>query len=89
MGLLGKLNKDDLPEPYKDLAEDIGLDATLRLAERYGGRQVYFPQVGIRALKQRRDHEIKRKYTGYNTQDIAQEYGISERQVRRIAKARR
>lgn len=84
--LRNKVRMDELPEPYRTLARDIGRDAALRLAERYGGQQVYFPRVVDRVL---RDIKIRREYTGYNATELAKKYGISERQVRRIAKARR
>lgn len=80
---------DELPEPYRGIAHSIGLDAALKVAEILGGQHVYFPLMGLRILRKMRDAEIKKEYTGYNTRDLAQRHGLSDRQVRRIAKARR
>lgn len=46
------INADILPQLHRELAELIGLPATLALGERYNGVHVYIPQVA------HEDHDI-------------------------------
>ena len=57
-----------------------------RIIKRMAGSNFYVPTV--KAHQRRKDHlAIRQKFMGTNVQQLAKEYGISERQVRRIVSA--
>lgn len=67
----------------KAIAEEIGADNLLKLAVLVGGSTFYMPRVeGI--LRPLRNQKIKVEYNGYNTDELAQKYGVTPRQVQQI-----
>lgn len=50
------LSAEDLPESVKDVLESIGLEATLKLIERFGGSRVYVPRPDFIT----EDHDVAR-----------------------------
>lgn len=54
-----------------------------RIITRMAGTRFYVPTVSARQ-RQREHAEIRRKFTGANVQELAKEYGMSPRHVRRI-----
>ena len=77
----------DLPEIYQEMAETIGVEATMGLAMIYSGTSVYFPKLD-RALIDRRNEVIRREFRGDNVRMIARKWGLSARHVRQIVNAR-
>lgn len=54
-----------------------------RVITRMAGTNFYVPSISARQRQQ--DHAaIRRKFTGANVQELAKEYGMSARHVRRI-----
>jgi len=54
-----------------------------RIVTRMSGARFYVPTISARQRQQ--DHTaIRRKFTGANVQELAKEYGMSPRHVRRI-----
>ena len=53
------------------------------LSDYFGGRPVYIP-VGARLKSALRSREIYQKHTGSNTHELAEEYGVTTRQVQKI-----
>lgn len=81
--LLKKLIIDDLPEPYKTVAEVCGMEVVITLAENFGGSQVYFQQIDtmVDTLKERL---IRQEFNGYNYEELARKYKCSTRWVRKL-----
>jgi Mor family transcriptional regulator len=77
------ITRDMLPEAHRRLAEVIGLEATLRLCEAYGGAPLYIPKLDALAAA-RRDRCIRAEYDGMNTATLARRYKVSQRTVQAI-----
>lgn len=60
-----------------------GLGAIYKLAEIVGGTTIYIPKPES-LTRPVRDARIKKEFTGYNHQELARKYGVTERWVRRI-----
>lgn len=79
-----ELTLEMLPEgPYKQIAEAIGPENFYRLAEVVGGTTIYIPKPES-LTRPVRDAHIKKEFTGYNHQELARKYGVTERWVRHI-----
>ena len=74
-----------LPEQYQPLAEILGVQPLLKLAEQYGGASLYIPKVEAR-VKALRDKRIQKEYNGYNAKELAQKYELSVNWVLNICK---
>ena len=67
---------------YRRLASEIGLEATLKVYQLFGGRQINFPQrMFIRSYIV---SCIQTEYTGKNIRELAERYDYSERWIREI-----
>lgn len=78
-----ELNINDLPEPYRTIAEICGIDKTIELAKTFSGEQVYFPKYDT-VYRPLRDKKILEEFNGYNFRTLAKKYGLTEMAVRRI-----
>ena len=74
---------EDLPDDLADIAQLIGLDATLKLVAARGGESIYIHKADRVALSAR-DRKISREFTGRNYSDLAQTYNLSVSQIRSI-----
>ena len=74
-----------LPEQYQPLAEILGVQPLLTLAEQYGGASLYIPKVEA-LVKALRDKRIQKEYNGYNAKELAQKYELSVNWVLNICK---
>ncbi len=77
------INVEELPDPYKEMAELIGVENTIKLAERFGGITAYLPKVDS-IVRKARDEKIKEEFNGYNYDSLARKYNISSQWVRII-----
>lgn len=80
-----ELTVELLPEQYQPLAEILGVQQLLSLAELYGGANLYIPKVEA-LVKTMRDKRIKNEYNGYNAKELAQKYELSVNWVLSICK---
>lgn len=78
-----KVKPQDLPEVYQEMAELIGVESTVNLAQIYAGTSVYFPKLE-RALLTLRNQAICREFDGANIRQLARRWGLSARHVRHI-----
>lgn len=79
------LTLEDLQEQHREIAELIGLDGLLKLADIYGGTSLYIPQV--RELKKNRIYKaILEEYDGTNIKQLSGKYQVSEATVYKILK---
>lgn len=74
-----------IPEQYRPLAEIVGVQQLLALAEQYGGANIYVPKVEA-LTRATRDRLIREQYNGYNTEKLAQDFGLTVRWVQEICK---
>ncbi|KEQ23417.1 Mor transcription activator family protein [Paenibacillus tyrfis] len=81
--IIAEIDPTQLPHPYYQLAEAIGLKPTLVLAEQFGGTGVYFPKLEA-AIRAARDRMIRREFDGGNYKELARRYRLSESWVREI-----
>jgi Mor family transcriptional regulator len=77
---------EDLPEEFREIAEVIGLDRALGLADYINGAQVYIPKKDtiVRRARYRRmlaDYEECRDYG-----QVAKKYNLSESHARMLIK---
>lgn len=75
---------EELPEPYQTLVRLVGIEATMAIAEEFGGLSLYFPKLD-RLSARLRDERIRAEYnSGRSIQELARRYGLSDRRVREI-----
>jgi len=72
-----------LPEIYQDLAGMVGLEAALMLGREFGGMSVYIPKIET-SLREWRDENIRRDFTGGNIRQLARKYRLTSTRVRQI-----
>nr|DAZ25998.1 MAG TPA: Mor transcription activator family [Caudoviricetes sp.] len=78
-----ELQLDDLPEPYRTIAEICGVEDTIQLAKIFSGEQVYFPKYDT-VYRPLRDKKIIEEFDGYNFKRLAKKYGLTENAIRKI-----
>ena len=78
---------EKLPDANRKLAEVIGVEAMLKLCERYGGESLYIPMTDAIYAAVRREW-IRKEYAHHNSNPkwLAKKYGLSEREVQRIVR---
>lgn len=82
--ILAELRIEDLPnDELRDLAEIIGLEATVRMMCHWAGMQVRVPVTGLRNVQKK---YVQAVYDGSNIGRIAQRLGITYRTVERYIK---
>lgn len=77
------LKLEDISSEYRPIAELVGTDGLIRLAERYGGYQLYIPKPESLS-RNARDEAIREAFDGYNFNELASMYGLSPRHIRVI-----
>lgn len=78
------VNASDLAGIYKDIAEVIGVDATLLLHEYLQGQQITFPKKLF--SKTYILQQLENIHTNAQIKEIAMRYGYTERRIRQILK---
>ena len=78
-----KIKLDDLYGLQKDIAEVIGIENFIKLSKNFGGDDIYIQKYS-ELIKIQRNSEIREKFNGYNSDELAKEYDLSERYVRMI-----
>lgn len=80
-----EVTQEMLPAAHRKLSDVIGVEATLKLCEAFGGESLYIPLTDAVYAAVRRKW-IREEYAqrGANTRWIARKYGLSEREVQRI-----
>ena len=72
-----RLTIDMIPEQYRQLAEITGIQPLLT--------NLYIPKVDA-LTRTARDRLIREKFTGYNAEQLAQEFDLTVRWVQEICK---
>jgi Mor family transcriptional regulator len=69
---------------YREMAEVLGVDTIIQIHKHFRGLQMTFP---TRLLsKSYVKEQVKMKYNGKNSKELARKYGYSERWIRNLAK---
>ncbi len=82
-----KLQYDDLEETHKKIAEIIGMENLIALADYFGGTHIYIPKKKM-LLRQIRYKAIIEEFDGSNMKQLAKKYDVSEATVYRIIRQR-
>lgn len=77
------LAPEDLPEPYQEISRMIGLESTLKIADKFQGSTLYLPKMDT-VLRKMRDERIKAEFNGTNHRLLARKYGLTEAWIRQI-----
>lgn len=85
---MANIRIEDIPEEYRDIAENLGMDSFLKLIRLCGGQTLYVPMMKT-LEKEGRDREIRSLFNGGNYRALAIQYRLSERQIRKIIKGTR
>jgi Mor family transcriptional regulator len=80
---MNQLQSEALPEVYQEMADIIGVEKTVYLAQVYAGTSVYFPKLE-RALLTMRNQVIQREFDGANLRALARRWNLSVRHLRHI-----
>jgi len=81
--IAAEMTVDCLPESYQAVAEIIGIENALKLADHLGGLYFYYPQLDS-LLRAKRDERIQKEFTGTNHRDLARKYNLTESWIRTI-----
>lgn len=76
---------EDLPESYREMAELIGVENTIKLAMHYYKQGFYFKSLDEPIMKKKEEY-IKKNFDGRNHRELARATGLSERWVYEILK---
>lgn len=76
-----KIRLQDLYGVQRDIAEVIGIDNYIALTKIFGGDTIYIQKYS-ELIKVQRNAEIRAKFDGNNSAQLAKEYDLSERYVR-------
>jgi Mor family transcriptional regulator len=86
--IAAEMSIDCLPEAYQDIAQIIGIEATLQLSEYLGGTRFYFRKIdGL--LMDKRDERIRKEFNGGNHVELARRYRLTETRIRDILSRKR
>ena len=84
VNLLGS-DLNGLNEIYREIADEIGVENTIRIFNLFHGTQISFPN---RLFSKEHIHKaIIKEYNGKNALQLAQEYNYSEKSIWRILKS--
>lgn len=85
MNWLNDITAKDLPEQYHEMVALIGVENTLKLAEKFPKQPFYF--IGLEVVIEKKKKEyIRKKFDGSNHKELARATGYSERWVYEILK---
>lgn len=78
--LLKETTLEDISESCRPIVEIIGLEMFVALSEYAKGDELYFPKVENIVIPAR-NRRIKKAYNGYNIKELAEEYGLTTKQI--------
>lgn len=80
---MANIRIEDIPEEYRDIVENLGMDSFLKLTRLCGGQTLYVPKMET-LEREGRDREIRSLFNGGNYRALAIQFRLSERQIRKI-----
>lgn len=72
------------PKPSNKLVKVIGMAATIKLSESFGGRAVRIPVCGKVRRAERNAAILRLALSGVTQAEIARRFGMTDRQVRNV-----
>lgn len=81
--LISETALEDVPFHYRDVAELIGIPNMVKLAKYAMGKEIYFPKAET-IIRKARNRHIREEYTGYNENQLAQRFDLTEQQIKKI-----
>lgn len=81
------VKRDDLPQEFRRLADEIGLAAALELVRLHGGEGIYIPKIE-KVTRQARNRAIRAEFDGSNYRELAQRHKLSVVWVRQVVAGR-
>lgn len=85
---LRPITREDIPESHVDIYDAIGHTAFMELCYLCGGQALYVPKVES-LQRNSRDEQIRALFNGGNYRELAIQYRLSERQIRKIINGER
>ncbi len=82
------IDRADFEGDMIDVVDAIGITATKRLLEVFGGEPVYFPKTKS-VIRAARDRKIYKEFNGFNFRELAITYNLTTRQIRIIVQEQR
>ena len=76
---------DDLQEQHRQYGEIIGIANLIKLANEFGGTQIYIPKPD-ELIKLAKYKKIAEEFDGYNIKQLSKKYDVSESTVYRIVR---
>lgn len=76
---------EDISGELSEVAEEIGLEATLRLVKLRGGEMFYVPKMES-VTRAARDRSIRAAFNGSNHSELAKKHSLTESHVRSIVR---
>ena len=77
-----KNENDSLNNVYKEIADELGLDAAKTIYRMFRGQQISFPLRFMSPEKIR--EKVIEEFNGTNVRELARKYDYSEKTIRRI-----
>lgn len=77
---------DDLPSDLRAVAEIVGLEGAVRLAEALGGAPIYIPTHDS-VMRASRDRAIRAEFNGRNYRELAKKHRLCLTSIRGIVDA--
>ncbi len=78
-----EVEPEDLSEPYRTIAKEIGFEGAKKLARLFAGDHVYFPTLE-KACDPKRKELIRKEFDGFNFKELAKKYDYTDRHIRNI-----
>ena len=82
---------EDLHPTYQHIARIVGVEAALKLGEKFSGLSLYFPKMGRKSqhLRSARDRRIIREFDGTNGKTLARKFHLSVVWIRCLTRMKR
>lgn len=71
---------EQLPEPYRLIAHEAGIESAMILANLFQGTGTYFPKLDT-LLVDLRNKQIRDEFDGKNHKELARKYDLTERWI--------
>lgn len=78
-----QIKLEDLYGTQKEIAELIGIENYIKLSLYFGGDNIYVQKYS-EVIKVQRNSDIRKRFNGSNSEQLAKEYNLSERYIRML-----
>lgn len=85
MNWLDNLKTEDLPDKYREMANIVGIENTIKLAEHFGKDGFYFKSIE-KLITKKKEEYIRNNFCGDNHPELAKATGYSTRWIYEVLK---